>query len=261
MPAGKYEVSSNLLALDETNKIVHDRILNLTVILNPQTYLPYIIRSIEDHYIFGRSYHDLIVYNYTSVSGIQFPRRFKTMYNYDSLLEDFIVTDIDVNPKFVPGFFQGLNASQSPTPKAAPARIAGYGHAEIGEYSFNRIWGGEYTGTLANLSATRPDPSLPNVWHLQFLDSPLWQQMVMEFEHGVLVVDAPPHQNQLVIKWVQDTLKKPITHFWVRLFHQQFITMGQNWLKLLSSLRTIITTIPMPPRISSKSELKLSPLK
>jgi hypothetical protein len=42
----------------------------------------------------------------------------------------------------------------------------------------------------------------------------------MEFEHGVLVVDAPPHQNQLVIKWVQDTLKKPITHFWVRPFHQ-----------------------------------------
>lgn len=214
------EVSWNLPASDEAYKIVYDRILNLTVILNPQTYLPYIIRSIEYHYVFGESYHDLMVYNYTSVSGIQFPRRFKTFYNHDSLLEDFIVTDIDVNPKFAPGFFQGLNASQSPTPKAAPARIAGYGHAEIGEYSFNRIWGGEYTGTLTNLSATHPDPSLPNVWHLQFLDSPLWQQMVMEFEHGVLVVDAPPHQNQLVIKWVQDTLKKPITHFWVRPFHQ-----------------------------------------
>ena len=214
MPAGMFFC---VRFLSEANKAVYDRILNLTVIFDSQTYLPYIIRSIEDHYVFGKSFRDLIVYNYTSVSGIQFPRRFKTIYNHDILLEDFIVTDIDVNPSLAPGFFDGLNSSYSTAPKAAPARADGYGHAEIGEFSASMLWGGEYTGTLANLSAIHPDPSLPNVWFLQFQDSPFYSQMVFEFENGVIVADAPPHQSQLVIQWVNGTLKKPITHLWVSL--------------------------------------------
>ncbi len=191
--------------------------MNVTVIFDPSTHLPYVIRSLEDHAVFGLSYRDVVLYNYTTVAGVQFPRRIKTMYNHDNLLEDFIITDIDVNPPFSPDFFLGLNASLSATPKTAPARAEGYTHAEIGHFSSNLIWGGEYTGTLANLSATNPEPTLPNVWFLQFKDSPFYAQIVMEFEGGVIVGDAPPHQTQLVIQWINTTLKKPITHIWVSL--------------------------------------------
>lgn len=165
--------------------------LNLTVIFDSTTHLPYIIRSYEDHHVFGPSTSDLLVYNYTSVAGVMMPHRFKTIYNNDYLLADFLVTDISVNPSFPSNFFDGVAASESTSPKVAPATDPEYSHAEIGEWSANMLWSGKYTGTLANLSATHPLPNLPQLWHLIFNDAPAYTQLAMEFEKGVIVADSP----------------------------------------------------------------------
>lgn len=188
--------------------------LDVTIIFDPSSNLPYIIRSYEDHNIFGPSTSDLQVYNYTSVNGIMFPQRFVSIYN-DAVLEDFLVTHIFVNPDFPTDYFDGLPANASVTPKATPLKNSDYGHAELGEFSSNMLWRGEYTGTLANLSATNPIANLPHFWFLTFLDSPTYQQWVIEFEDEVIVADAPPHQNDLVIEWVQSTLGKNVTYLWV----------------------------------------------
>jgi hypothetical protein len=195
--------------------------LNLTVIFDPTTNLPFIIRSYEHHPVFGICTSDIQLSNYTSIDGVMFPQRFLTIYNTplesNSVLEDFLVEHIEINPAFPQNFFDGLPANMTESVKVAPAQIPEYSHAEIGEFHSNMIWAGEFSGTLANLSVSHPIADLPNLWNLIYLDADLpYAQLVMEFEDGVIVADAPPHQSLLTIQWVEKNLKKPITHLWVR---------------------------------------------
>ncbi|KAG0651567.1 hypothetical protein D0Z07_1494 [Hyphodiscus hymeniophilus] len=197
---------------------VFDPVLNLSIIFDPDTHLPYIIRSFEDHLVFGPSTSDLMVYNYTSIDGVMFPRRFKIVYNNVHLLADFLVESIDVNPSFPAGFFDGLPVTPN-TPIPALEVSAEYGAAEIGEYSANALYNGKYTGTLANLSATHPVAALENLWRLNFADAPSYSQMVLVFCDAVIVTDATPHQSHLVIQWVREQLGRNITHIWVTHHH------------------------------------------
>ena len=117
---------------------VTDAYLNITVAFEPDTHLPYIIRSYEDHHIYGNSTSDFVVYNYTAVAGVRFPRRIKLMYNEDNMLIDTLIDTVEVNPSFPSDFFQGLPVSEvnrtllqiSPVP---PSPSAEYGDAEVFE--------------------------------------------------------------------------------------------------------------------------------
>lgn len=192
----------------------------MTVIFDPATNLPFIIRSYEEHPILGICTSDLQLTNYTSVDGILFPQRFQTIYNTplesNAVLEDFLVEDIKINPSFPHTFFEGLSANESDTIRVAPAKIAKVSHAEIGEFNSNMMWsGGELTAKY--MSGSNPVADLPHLWNLLSNDTNLpYAQLVMEFEDGVIVADAPPHQTRSTIQWVEDNLRKPITHFWVR---------------------------------------------
>ena len=73
---------------------------NLTIIFDPRTYLPSRIRAYEDHQVFGPSTSDFLLYNYTEIDGIQFPRNFKLLYNEDNMLIEMLVDTITVNPTF-----------------------------------------------------------------------------------------------------------------------------------------------------------------
>ncbi|KAH8816689.1 metallo-beta-lactamase superfamily protein [Xylogone sp. PMI_703] len=227
---------------------VHDSILNLTIIMDPDTYLPQIIRSYEYHDIFGPSTNDLYV-------------RFKTFYNVDHILMDFLVDSITVNPEFPDGFFDGTPENQTQTTKESPIQSPDYGFAEIGEYISNFIWGGKYTGTLAKLSATHPIPNLPNLWHLTFQDAPNYSQLVVVFEHAVIVMDAAPHQSLLVIEWVRETLERNITHVWVTHHHhdhsygvKDYVNVGAKLIVLESAIShwSRVPRIEMLPYSSNK---------
>ncbi|KAJ9419518.1 hypothetical protein FOXG_07119 [Fusarium oxysporum f. sp. lycopersici 4287] len=189
---------------------VHDKTLDLTVLFDADTKLPYIIRSYEDHGIYGKSTQDLLVYNYTSVDGVRFPSRFKTIYNKQHILMDYYVDTVVVNPDLDPQFFDG-----PPGRHAAnyPTRDSSYDFSEIGEWYSNCLWAGAYRGTLTNLSATTPLPDMPGVWFLNFPASD-YQQVVVEFENEVLVLDSLPHQSHLVLQWARETLGKAVTHVW-----------------------------------------------
>lgn len=77
---------------------------------------------------------------------------------------------------------------------------------------------------------TNPIPQLPQLYRLFFNDAPGYAQTIGEFQDGVMVVDAPPHQSKLVIEWVQKTLKKNVTHLLVRtsLCCINFYTFGER---------------------------------
>lgn len=216
---------------------ITDESRNLTVILEPVTMLPYIIRAYEDHSIYGPSTNDFVVYNYTSLEGLQLPRRVKYMYNEVNMLFDSIIGDVQINPPFPSGYFDGLPlADISETtlglPPSSPMSSQEYGDAEVFEFrsvfhirserwytdsliSQNLLWYGGYPGKLSNITITHPLPGVPKLWRLSFNDAPAYAQTIAEFTDCVMVVDSPPHQSKLVIQWVAENLKKPISHLLV----------------------------------------------
>lgn len=192
--------------------IVYDATLDLAVILDPKTSLPYIIRSYENHKIFGRSTNDLLLQDYALVDGIMLPRRFKIYYNGDLLLTDYVADEVLVNTNLEPTLF---NAPGSRAEANIPTRDSSYDFAEIGGFYQSYLWNGPYGGSLSNISASNPYPDLPGVWIVVVEDAPLYRQMVLELDDSVVVLDAPPHQSHLIMQWAIQTLGKAVTHVWV----------------------------------------------
>jgi hypothetical protein len=195
--------------------VVHDHDRDIIVAFDIATKFPFIIRSFEDHAIFGRTENDLRLFNYTEVDGMHFPTQRLVIYNDTSVLEQTAFSNIITNPSFPGGFFDGLDESKSASPRVAPSRIPGYSHAEIGEYWTNALWGGPYAGTYENITTETLGPDLPNAHRLLVADNPVVEHLILDFEDGVIVFEAPPHQTDLVIRWVKENLKKPITHVFV----------------------------------------------
>lgn len=186
---------------------------------HPDNYLPFLVRSFEDHAVHGSTTKDLQLYNYTDVEGIMFPQRQKVLYNEVSILEETEVSRIYVDTTFEEGFFDGLDEGETETVPSPPEEIPGYAHAELADYWNILMYGGPYQGTIGNASATQVASDLPGVHHLVFLDSPNVAQLILEFENSVIVLDAPPHQSDLVIEWVDENIGKPITQLWVSAKH------------------------------------------
>jgi hypothetical protein len=112
--------------------------LNLTVIFDPTTHLPYLIRVYEDHHIFGHSSNDFVVYNYTSVGGVQIPRRIEVYYNDQHMLLDTLYDNIEINPSFASEYFEGIPTVEVANTELglmpSPAMVeAEYGDAEVFE--------------------------------------------------------------------------------------------------------------------------------
>jgi len=197
--------------------IVIDEQLNITVVFDPETNLPLLIRAFEDHPILGPITNDLQLFNYTEVDGLLFPRTQKIIYGDEVILEETVVSQISVNPEFEPGHFEGLTLNETETTPSPPRADPEYGHAVIGEYWSNTLWAGAYTGSLEFLNVTHPADDLPGAHHLLFLNATNFAQLVLEFKESVIVFEAPPHQSELVIQWVEANIKKPISHLWVSL--------------------------------------------
>ena len=119
---------------------IHDWSTNLTVIFDPNTYLPSRVRAYEDHQIFGPSTSDYLLYNYTELNRVQFPRNIKLLYNEDLMLQEILVDSIDLNPQFPAGFFEGLpesaiNETLFGLSPASPRTSELYNTAEVWESS------------------------------------------------------------------------------------------------------------------------------
>jgi hypothetical protein len=84
---------------------------------------------------------------------------------------------------------------------------------------------------------------------LVFEDSPGYTQLVIEFDDAVFVFDSPPHQSELVMEWVRQSLGKSVTHLWVSLLQNMTRACNAAMLKSFSRRITIMTT-PMGPKTS-----------
>ncbi|KAH6880353.1 hypothetical protein B0T10DRAFT_412091 [Thelonectria olida] len=205
---------------------VHDSSSDITVIMHSKTKVPYIVRTWEDHPVFGRSTSDLYLTGYKAVHGIQFPHNIQTVYNATSqhinaVLEDFIVENITLNPHFSKRFFDGISEDKSFAPRAAPKKAPGVSHAIIGEFNSNMLGSGFKNDTVEDLIVETPLADLPFVHWLRFDNETLGvKQMILEFENEVIICDAPPQWTKVVIEWVAMNIKKPITHVWPTHHHR-----------------------------------------
>ncbi|KAL2686906.1 hypothetical protein Neosp_004449 [[Neocosmospora] mangrovei] len=185
--------------------------LNISVLLDDHTNLPYLIRSYEHHGLFGPSTKDLFVSDYVTVNGVKFPRRFQTIYNRKHVLTEYAAETVSVTAT-TPNRFMGPLGR--PLPAQLPRRDTSYGFAEIGESHAYYRWTGGYTGSFGNINATQPWKDLPGVWLLTVTDAPNYRQLVLELADNVVVLDAPPQQSRLVLRWVREKLNKTVTHVW-----------------------------------------------
>ena len=195
--------------------------MGLTVIFDSSTNLPYIVRTEENHAIYGACTNDLYLSNYKAVNGVQFPHQVQTIYNsstqlLNAVLEDYIIESITVNPQYPENFFQGLAEEKSFFPKAVPKKVNGISHARITEFSTNMLWSGITNATVQGLRAEQPIEGLPSVHWLIFDDDQLGvKQVILEFETEVIVCDAPPQWTSKVIEWIAQNINKPITYVFV----------------------------------------------
>ncbi|KAL7934339.1 metallo-beta-lactamase superfamily protein [Trichoderma chlorosporum] len=231
----KHQISSQVVEYhDVQHQAVLDETMNILIIFDNASGLPYIIRSFENHDIYGPTTNDLLLFDYASVNGFMYPQRQLQFYNATSIVADGTYPAAQVNPTFAADFFDGLPLSQTTTTPAPPKSQPGYGHAELGEYWRNSLWGGPYTGTLANLTYTNVTNDLPNLHLLKFTDYPIIEHLVLEFDDGTTIVfEAPPHQTDLVIEYVTKTRNRKITHLWPSHHHhdhnyevKQYVALG-----------------------------------
>ncbi|KAL7916698.1 hypothetical protein GGI35DRAFT_485828 [Trichoderma velutinum] len=209
---------------------VHDHSLNLTVLFDPETYLPYAVRAYENHRIFGPSTNDYILTNYTVVDGVKIPQTVHTLYNEENLLFHTIRDAITINPPFEAGYFDGLSSDQigqtgsqlKPTPAEASSE---YDPAEVFENNENLVWYGPYPGSLETLNVSKPAPGLPNIYNLVFEGS-IYACTVGVFDDTIIVADAAPHQSKLVIQWIKQTFNRSPTHF--KLLNTSILTFSTD---------------------------------
>ena len=114
--------------------------LNLTVVFDPDTFLPTRVRAHENHKIFGPSTNDILLYNYTEIEGIRFAQNVKLLYNEDLMLQEMLFDSIIINATFPSDFFTGLsynmiNQTIFGLPPTPPAFSDLYDSAEVFESS------------------------------------------------------------------------------------------------------------------------------
>ncbi|CAG7558222.1 unnamed protein product [Fusarium equiseti] len=198
---------------------IHDVEQGITVILDRQTKLPYIIRRIESHPIYGIAYKDLYLSFYKEVQGIKFPHAIQTVYSaqnqhISAVLEDFVIDQVDINPDFPADLFDGIPENESLGLKSAPAQSSVVPNGLVTDYSSSMLGSGVPAGPREIKEAHNPVQSLSQVHWLVLNNNDAlgFKMVVIEFEKEVILCDAPPQWSETITKWVTDNLKKPITY-------------------------------------------------
>ncbi|KAG5767602.1 hypothetical protein H9Q72_004596 [Fusarium xylarioides] len=167
------------------------------------------------------------------INGIETPA--------DATLEEFIVEEITINPKFPKNYFNGLSEGKGFFPKEAPKKTEGLSHAHILEFSSNILWSGPGSGisnsSVDSIKHKNIVPGLPNAHWLIINDDFLGvKQFVIEFENHVIVGDAPPQWTKQVIEWIDKNIGKPIKYLWPTHHHRDHSGGAAEYVKIGAKL-------------------------
>lgn len=212
--------------------IHHD--LHLELLVTNGTWLPYAVRSREQHNVWGLSTSDVVFSNFTAVAvgnshSIKFPSRIQTIYNGRYVLEDFVNDKVTVNPTFTSDFFDAAPPNNPAAPPAsfhphAPHTDDEYPRSEVHEFYESGLWFGPF-GEKNNVSTVVAKPvfpggGVPQIINL-YVGEANYVQLLVDFEDGILLVDAPPHRFKILSEWIKQNMPgKKITHVVVTHHHR-----------------------------------------
>jgi hypothetical protein len=150
-----------------------------------------------------------------------FPHRFQTIYNSQAMLEDFIVTSVLVNVELPENYFEAHIAphpsggqSQTSTKPSKPARNPEYPRSEVHESFEAGLWSGPFGEIFgaSNVTTGHPIAGVDEISTI-YIGYPDYVQLLIEFEDGLLIADAPPHRSKIILDWVESNMHgKKITH-------------------------------------------------
>ncbi|KAF2233669.1 hypothetical protein EV356DRAFT_447860 [Viridothelium virens] len=179
--------------------------LGLTLVIN--NHLPYMVRSYEQHKIFGRSTSDVIFSNYSMFGSVLLPQRFQTVYNTVNMVEDFFVDNMSINPTWPADYFE----PKSNTTRKAPAQSLEYPRSEVHEFFESALWDGPFTFDISDVVVEYPVPGVPAIKSV-YVGYADYVQLLVEFDEGFLITDASPFRSQILLNWVKENSRKNITH-------------------------------------------------
>ena len=222
--------------------------LGLAMLIDLTSHLPYAIRSEEYHIVFGNSTSDLVLSGWSEVdtgsqgAKVLLPHHFQTVYNSKSVLEDFLITSISVNSKLSDDFFDAhITGGDSDTSKkpSKPEQNPEYPRSEIHESFESGLWSGPF-GDFAGVSDVvieNPIPGLKEIITL-YIAYPDYVQLLVEFENGLLITDAPPHRSKIILDWVESNMNgKHITHVVPSHHHRDHAGGVDDYVSLLHTTR------------------------
>lgn len=222
--------ASKLVAGSTTDKLlgmkfstIYDAELDLALLINDATSLPYAIRAKETHKIFGSSTSDIVFSNFTRVpfqgnSSIQLPHRVQTVYNQAFVLEDFTVDKYTLNPTVDADFYTAAPPADAESPVymgPAPASQDDTVSSDIHEFYEAGLWGGVFEQRF-NVSDVVAQPVFQNgstKIQALFVGYPDYVQLLVELDNALIITDAPAHRSNIVIEWIAQNMKgKKVTH-------------------------------------------------
>ena len=199
---------------------------DLALLLDQRSFLPFAVRSSEEHLIFGPSTSDMVFSDYRPVDvekslGLHLPHRVQTVYNSESVIEDFLIDKISINPEFSTDFFEPLlkpaksSVAGSSSPNA-PRSDSQYPRSEVHKFFETGLWGGPfgdfYNSSSVFVAPVFPNGSTPQIMNL-FVGYPDYIQLLVEVDGGLIITDAPAFRSTMVLEWVRDNMGgKKITH-------------------------------------------------
>ncbi|KAL5590457.1 hypothetical protein FOBRF1_014014 [Fusarium oxysporum] len=207
----EYEVDINGIKFPA----VYSNLDKLLLIVDPETYLPYIIRTEEQHPIYGCATKDVYLSNYKEVQGIKFPHTIQTIYNSSSqrlgvVLEDFVIDKINATAEFPKDFFDpGPDGQNRIMQKKTPGVPSGL----VTDYSTSLLGSPVKNVSVDALKSIRPVDLLQLYWLIIDDSHDLgFKQLIIEFENEVIVCDAPPFWSEAVMEWIKKTIGKKVTY-------------------------------------------------
>ncbi|KAF5601782.1 hypothetical protein FPANT_1646 [Fusarium pseudoanthophilum] len=194
---------------------VYSKLDKLLVVVNSETYLPYIVRSEEQHPIYGNASKDVYLSNYKEVEGVKFPHTIQTIYNSSSqrlnvVLEDFVIDKINATAKLGGNFFDlvlhGQKVNKSEKPPGVPSGL-------VTDYSTSLLGSPVKNVSVEALKSARPVDLLQVYWLIIDDSHDLGlKQLIIEFETEVIVCDAPPFWSEAVMEWIKKNIGKKVTY-------------------------------------------------
>ncbi|MCJ1328032.1 hypothetical protein MMC10_004707 [Thelotrema lepadinum] len=179
--------------------------LGLTLVVN--NGLPYMVRSYEQHMTLGNSTSDVIFSNYSTFGAVILPQRVQTVYNAFNMIEDFFVDNISINPTWPPNYFE----AESNTTRSAPLQSEEYPRSEVHEFFETALWGGPFPFDASNVTVEYPVPEVQAIKSV-YIGYADYVQLLIEFDEGYLITDAPAHRSKILLDWVAQNSEKKVVY-------------------------------------------------